>query len=133
MMAEHIITFDGKPYFLSETEKGVFHAVKQYTPNDDGEYLVAQFDEDLGKLVAGLDIKEVPNRGLKLLLEVTPSETDFWAIHVAETCRKLAAVADCDYVSIEKYGPCMSRVILRSEHVIYNEVTPRLFRKIVNN
>lgn len=130
---EKTFTFDGKPYFIKETKNGVFQAVKKYTSINDSVDYSTDFDNDLGTLTLGLDIREVPNRGISILVRIPVTEELAWISYVVEQCRKYASVTGCEYVSVEKFGHYTFHEISRNSSDSYKEVVPRLFRKIVDN
>lgn len=135
---EKTFTFNGAPYFILE-RNGVFQAVKALkTIDETGQYLGIKHHDsdehtDLVNLTLGLNIREIPDRRINILVEVPIQQADMWSIFVIEECRKLASVAGCDYVSVEKFGANLDQLIYQNSDTIFNKVRPRLFRKIVNN
>jgi len=77
---------NGKPYFITESETGLFKVVKSLEfGEDEWDY---EFDSSIGDLVLGRDIREVPNRNISLLVRM-PEATEY-IIAAVEEVRKLA-------------------------------------------
>lgn len=127
------ITFEGRPYWIKETEKGVFYVVACIKLEDDRDKTSWGWlsDEKLGKLEEGLDLKEVSTRGISLLVR-GPKGEHVIAYMIGEI-KKLASVSGYDYFSYEQIGNKASRFISFEGNNNVYEVKPRLFHRIVND
>jgi hypothetical protein len=133
-MSKHIVTFDQKPFYISETHSGVFYVVKaiEMDSDEDGKQSAfCDYDDDIGQLLVGMQIREIPNRGVTFVVRVP--EKQFRIPYWIEECRKAGAIAGCDYVSIEKFGMDLSRFLKSEGDIRVHEVRPRYFRKIVDD
>lgn len=119
---------DGKPYFLIETEKGVFAAITSITETEKGcDY---EHSDDMEELVLGRDISEVPMHGLSLLVQ--QPKIDCREKYIVAEARKFADKANFSYVGLEEFGgEYFSRLIVKKGDILFLEVRPRVF--IPNN
>lgn len=119
----------GKPYFILESENGIFYMVSSLKLKE--RNMSANLNLDLGNLELGLDLIEVSTRGISLMVK-TPKGVNTYP-YVVEELKKLASIADMDYFSCERFGAALFQpVISELSREIY-EVKPRLFRKLVND
>ncbi len=65
---------NGKPYYIRETDKGIFQAIAVYTINDNA--ISFESNTEIGRLVVGQDILEVPARSLTLIVRVNGLEPE---------------------------------------------------------
>lgn len=93
------VFFEGSPYFLYETRKGVFQAVKSIVPTPDKQGR-AIFDSDIGELVLGRDIGEI-DCDLKVKIEVL--KEDFMP-YIINDLRVLARKFKEEYISYKTAG-----------------------------
>jgi len=127
---KHRAVFNGKPYFIVERESGLFEVVKGLYIKE-GENITTPETGEGNPLRLGLDIIEVPTRGIKLLVENMPN--DFHLQIAVEELRKFCSVSGMDYVSYEPYGANVSLIRGSNGITQYHEVRPRLFRKVVDD
>lgn len=126
---ETTFEISGTPYFILETESGVFYAVSSFRLTE--ETTTANLNRGVGKLELGLDLIEVPTRGISLIVR-TPEKVNV-VPYVIEELKKLASISSMDYFSYETFGRhCCQPVVFKSDTEIH-EIKPRLFRKIVND
>jgi hypothetical protein len=126
------IDVSGNPYLLAETEKGVFYIVTSLREVNYGKKVWKWlYEMDVGcKLERGLDINEIPTRGLSILVR---SKSLFSLPDIIEEARKFSYVADADYFSFENFGKLVYRDLGNEGNTNLFEVKPRLFGKIVHN
>ena len=118
-----------KPYFITSMDNEKFYVVKSivhYTKNNLLEY---NFDEEIGELILGRDIREENTRGIRLSVEYTPHKQDNFVPTIIEDCRKLASLSLFDYFGFEKFKGCLILMPIPN----YAIVQPRLFRKVIDN
>ena len=130
---EETITLEGAPYFIIENDSGIFRAVKslRLITEEDKFFWNKDYDEGIGKLELGLDIQEVPNRGVTLTLW-TPNSQHTLPFFV-NLLKRHATICGCDYFSYERYGNFIYHFLCNDGSRTAYEVQPRLFRKIVND
>ncbi len=124
---------DGRPYYLREHSPGTFLVAKSFWCEKENGANVTEFEwnEDIGELLLGLNIRELPNRNLNLLLEVPKCEPA--AHYLIPTLIKFAQVVGCDYVCPEFFGNYTVETIHQRGDITLFKAIPRLFRKIVND
>ncbi|MFA5259386.1 MAG: hypothetical protein WC979_04535 [Candidatus Pacearchaeota archaeon] len=93
------VVFEGSPYFLYETRKGVFQAVKSIVPTPDKQGR-AIFDSDIGELVLGRDIGEI-DCDLKVKIEVL--KEDFMP-YIINDLRGFARKCNEEYITYRTAG-----------------------------
>ena len=110
------------PYFIKENSDGTYFAPEKVEIKDGKIFFSIKEDNTFTNLVLGIDMKEVPTRGLELYLE---SHDTFSAMN---ELRKFAQVTESDYYSFEPYGNSLITVYYSRA-----KVRPRIFRKIIDN
>lgn len=126
------ITFTGKPYFLlQQSPGGVFYAIRQLVPGDDGEWNTVT-DKRVGRkgvLTLDRDIERVrlePNFTLVLKFSDPRSQTP----DLVRLCRQFAGFAGHDYVSLGCPGDFPQYLEESENPVRYRvEFVPSLFRR----
>ena len=129
-MAEKIYWVkEGLPYFLDETETGIFYPVIAFRGFDNPGHSVYEYDFKVGKLVLGYDVAEMPNRGISILLKT--DENGFQILlAIIHECIKIARISNYDFVSIEHFGGKMGNLIKTNGKTKIIEIRPRFFKKI---
>jgi len=128
-MEETEITLDRSPYYIRETDNGIFYVVSKIFIRDNraGRWK----PDETKKLELGLDIIEIPTRGLSLLVRSSPDK--IMLPYQLEELRKLSQIAGADYFSYENIGMNAGRFLCTEGQNIVIEVHPRLFRKYIGN
>ncbi|MAG02480.1 hypothetical protein CMI42_04025 [Candidatus Pacearchaeota archaeon] len=134
MKAETIAIGERAPLFIEEFDPGLFYIVKEIKIRRDGTFYFKYFDEYGGPLSQGLeinvDLREIPNRGIPLLVECSNEES---IISAAFELMKSQAYRDnYDYFS---YQPIKGDSVVGKINVFgtgsESKVIPRLFTKIL--
>jgi len=128
-MEETEITLDRSPYYIRETDNGIFCVVSKIfiRENRSGGWN----PDETKKLELGLDMIEIPTRGL-LLLARCPSNESF-VPYLLEELRKLSQIAGADYFSHELFGNYIAKNLVGEGPDDLFEIHPRLFRKYIGN
>jgi hypothetical protein len=93
------VFFEGSPYFLYETRKGVFQAVQSIVPTSDKQGR-AIFDPNIGELVLGQDIGEID---CDLRVKIDVLRDDFMP-YIINDLRGLARKFREEYISYRTAG-----------------------------
>lgn len=132
MSDQQTVTFNGKPYYIVEGETGIFNVLKSATLTDlSNQQWTQENDQNIGHLVLGKDIQEIPTRGLTLLLRIPSGH--FRAPYFVAECRKLAKITWYEYVTLDNFGPYVAHFVKMEGDIGVHEIKPRLFKKIVND
>jgi hypothetical protein len=127
---KNLVNFNGSPYYVKETDNGIFYAVKcVYEKTNDKYNFFYEFFEK--RFTLGMDIKEFSSRSLELYIEVP--EGIFSVPVFIERCRAFASVAGYDQFSLENFGDAPAQFIEKSGNINMFKIRPRLFRNIVDN
>lgn len=127
------IQLKGKPYYISETEEGVYYAIDSLnnieTLDDGSTSWCYEFVEEIGKLEENLDIRLLNTKGLTLVIRRPEYEIP-WSY---KELRDFAILCHADYYTIEKTGDQWQRFLTRENNWSVYEVKPKLFIKLGND
>ncbi len=129
MVEQETITLHGAPFFIYETESRIFKVVKALTYSNEGFSPI--FNEEIGGLRKGLEIKESSNRGLELKVDIPIKR--LIVPYVIQKLRAFAEVSDQDFFSYEPFGNFMCELITTKGDIYVYKIAPRIFRKNVDN
>ena len=123
---ENIVMLDSKPYLLVECNDGLYYVVKSYfLKNKSG---ILHFNSDSSRpLRLGLDIIEVPTRGLSLVVRSTPGDAENFYRLVFGELRKFAEICGRDYFNFEPFSGYINRSLCINGREEISEIKPRLF------
>ena len=134
MTVEQTVKLEGSPYYLHQTESGLFYAIKcaMFIKNDtkDQKEWTYESHSDIGQLLLGRDITESDTKGMPILVRVLKEEHIL--PRVIEECRKFAEISWHDYTSVKVIDGYIGRHIATEKHTEVFEIRPRLFRKNIN-
>jgi len=116
------IEFKEKPYFIYETEGGLYQVVSAVLI-DSRESARYEPGQEEG-LRIGEDIVETPNEGITLALESPPKENPL--PHIIAECRKYARISWHEYVTVD-ISP-IDVFTIRTSGMELRLFSPRLFR-----
>ncbi|MBW2966696.1 hypothetical protein KY342_06355 [Candidatus Woesearchaeota archaeon] len=122
-----VIEFEGKPYFLYEREKGLFHIVLSIEVHS-RKSIKCCCNKDI--LISGEDIKETSNQDITLALTYPLDENP--TEYIIDECRKYAKVSWHDYVSLDLDNFARMAMDLR-DGVGLVTFSPKLYNKIIDN
>ncbi len=123
-----IIEISGKPFFIKETNGGLFGIVKEISlKNSNPNGIFYQYFEEHLKI--GENIREIPNRSISIVCNYLKKGDVHIMRSIVEECKKYAQVTMSDYVCLENFGGFMSQDIGNNMIII----RPRIFTKIVDN
>lgn len=129
---ENKIYIEGPPYLIGELNPNKYFKVDYIIQKNITKDFCTLYSNNQETLELGMDIQEIPNRGLSLLIRAHKNDLSIHAI--INEIRKLSAIAGVDYFSYEEIicGKNL-RFLLNEGNINLFEVKPRLFRKIINN
>ena len=121
---EQVINVLKKPYFVIEGDRGRFYIVNSITIlGKEGWKYNADSENSLEE---GLDLREIPTRGLNLLVK---ADNYYSMDKIVEQLRDFAFLTASDYFGVEGNVKYVNRT--NNPYILYAK--PRLFRKLINN
>jgi len=121
-----IKVFNTNPHFLIEKESGIFEVARVIETDDESWSYKA--NSELGELILGESIIELPNRNLSLLLKIKKDTPIIFSI--SEELKKFAQISSIGFIAYESFSNEICRYIKSDNKFNLIEIKPRIFKKI---
>ena len=123
-VTENEIKLNFKPYLVMQCKDGFYRIVESYFLKNKS----ANFNFDSSRsLRLGLDIIEVPTRGLSLVVRRFSDDFENFYKLGFDELRKFAEVCGRDYFSFEPFGGSINKILGSNGNEEISEIRPRLF------